>query len=74
MSIKSLLTALLFASATTIMAQATAYAGGDGSKENPYLISNADELAKLAQDVNTIPNFSRGCYFLLTNDIVINLK
>ena len=72
MSFKSLLTALFLASATTIMAQATAYAGGDGSKEHPYLISNADELAKLAQDVNTIPNFSRGCYFLLTNNIVIN--
>lgn len=72
MSFKSLLTALFLASATTVMAQATAYAGGDGSKETPYLISNADELAKLAQDVNTIPNFSRGCYFLLTNDIVIN--
>ena len=72
MYFKSLLTALFFASATTIMAQSATYAGGDGSKENPYLISNADELAKLAQDVNTISNFSRGCYFLLTNDIVIN--
>lgn len=56
----------------SIMAQATSYAGGDGSKENPYLISNAAELAKLAQDVNTTANFSRGLFFKLTKDIVIN--
>lgn len=54
------------------LAQSASYAGGDGSKENPYLISNADELAKLAQDVNHGTNFSRGLYFRLTRDIVIN--
>ena len=56
----------------TLQAQADGYAGGDGTRENPYLISNADQLAKLANDVNTIPNFSRGRYFRLTQDIVVN--
>ena len=60
------------ASAVSVKAQATQYAGGDGTKENPFLISNADELAKLAQDVNTVANFSRGRYFKLTQDIVLN--
>ena len=55
-----------------VWAQVASYAGGDGTKENPFLISNADELAKLANDVNTEANFSRGRYFKLTQDIVIN--
>ncbi len=54
------------------LADANGYAGGDGTRENPYLISNAEQLARLANDVNTIPNFSRGRYFKLTHDIVIN--
>ena len=53
-------------------AQTDGYAGGDGTRENPYLISNAGELAKLANDVNIVANFSRGRYFKLTQDIVIN--
>lgn len=70
---KKLLIALcLMASTLTAMAQAAQYAGGDGTRENPFLISNADELAKLAQDVNTEANFSRGRYFKLTQDITIN--
>lgn len=51
---------------------ASAYAGGDGSKANPYQISNANELAKLAEDVKAGNNWSRGKYFVLTADIVIN--
>ena len=31
---------------------ATAFAGGDGSANNPYQISNGAELAYLAQEVN----------------------
>ena len=62
----------LLTMALTTKAQSAAYAGGDGTRENPFLISNAEELAKLAQDVNTTANFSRGLYFKLTNDIVIN--
>lgn len=71
--IKNLIfTLCLTATALSVKAQATQYAGGDGTKENPFLISNANELAKLAQDVNTEANFSRGRYFKLTQDIVIN--
>ena len=55
-----------------VSAQTNHYSGGDGTKENPYLIGTADELANLANDVATIPDFSRGRYFKLTNDIVVN--
>ena len=51
---------------------ATSYAGGDGTKENPFLISNGAELAKLANDVNSEKDFSLGRYFRLTQDIVMN--
>ncbi|MBQ3632390.1 MAG: hypothetical protein II949_14345 [Prevotella sp.] len=48
------------------------YAGGDGTKESPFLISNAAELAKLAHDVNSERDFSLGRYFRLTQDIMFN--
>lgn len=47
------------------------YAGGSGTKNDPYLISNDRELAKLARDVNN-GNTSQaflGKYFKLTADI-----
>lgn len=47
---------------------ADSYEAGDGSKENPYLISNDMQLAKLAHDVNNGKSFS-GKYFKLTKDI-----
>lgn len=50
---------------------ATNYAGGTGTKDDPYQISNDLELAKLAYDVNngsTGAKFS-GTYFVLTKDI-----
>ena len=47
---------------------ADSYEAGDGSKENPYLISNDMQLAKLAHDVNNGKTFS-GKYFMLTKDI-----
>ena len=50
---------------------ATAFAGGSGTADDPYLISNGAQLAKLAQDVNNGNNYSRK-YFKLTNDIVLN--
>lgn len=59
-------------SAQTYVSAAASYAGGDGTKENPYQIATAEELAKLAQDVNAGNNWSRGKYFVLTADIVIN--
>ena len=70
---RQLLTAICFVIGTiSALAQANSYAGGDGTKEKPFLISNASELAKLANDVNTVANFSRGRYFKLTQDIIIN--
>lgn len=47
---------------------ADSYAGGDGSKTNPYEIATAKQLAKLARDVNNGNTF-RGKYFKLTADI-----
>ena len=50
---------------------AETYAGGSGTKEDPYIISSDLELAKLANDVNTgskMPMKS-GEYFKLTKDI-----
>ena len=50
---------------------ANSYAGGDGSKTNPYKIATAEQLAKLARDVNN-GNTSQaflGKYFKLTADI-----
>lgn len=50
---------------------ADSYARGDGSKTNPYEIATAEQLAKLARDVNN-GNTSQaflGKYFKLTADI-----
>lgn len=50
---------------------ANSYAGGDGSKTNPYEIARAEQLAKLASDVNNgnTPQAFLGKYFKLTADI-----
>lgn len=50
---------------------ADSYAGGDGSKTNPYEIATAEQLAKLARDVNNgnTPQAFLGKYFKLTADI-----
>lgn len=50
---------------------ADSYAGGDGSKTNPYEIATAEQLAKLARDVNNgnTPQAFLGKYFKLTQDI-----
>lgn len=47
---------------------AKAYAGGTGTKEDPYQISNALELARLAYQVNSGVS-TRGVYYKLTNNI-----
>ncbi|MDO4544033.1 MAG: InlB B-repeat-containing protein [Clostridia bacterium] len=51
---------------------ATGYAGGDGSKDSPYLIANGAQLAYLAQQTNSSLTYSTGKYFKLTADIVLN--
>lgn len=52
---------------------ATSYAGGKGTASDPYQISNAAQLRKLADDVeNAGHNAFQSRYFKLTADIVIN--
>ena len=50
---------------------ATGFAGGDGSQATPYLISNGEQLAYLAQQVNSGTTYS-GKYFKQTADITLN--
>ena len=47
---------------------AVSFAGGDGTRENPYQISTAAQLAKLAKDVNTGIDY-RNQYFKLMDNI-----
>ena len=46
---------------------ADSFAGGSGSKDDPYLIATAEQLAKLAKDVNGGETYA-GQYFKLTAD------
>lgn len=48
---------------------ATNFAGGDGTEENPYQISNAGELAYLANLVNTQTEIPEYKYYKLTDNI-----
>lgn len=49
---------------------AISFAGGDGTQNNPYQISNAAELALLAQKVNTQgSSFDTPVYYKLTDNI-----
>ncbi len=50
---------------------AESFGGGSGTYENPYQISNGEQLAKLASDVNSGIDFE-GVYFELTSDILLN--
>lgn len=51
---------------------ATKFAGGTGGKTNPWQISNLAELKYLQQENAKTDNFSKGKYFKLTSDIIIN--
>jgi len=48
------------------------FAGGDGSKENPYQIASAEQLAKLSNDVSKLGIEYAEQYFVLTQNIAIN--
>lgn len=48
---------------------ATAFAGGSGTKADPYQIATAEQLALLAKDVNGGSTTHSGEYFILTADI-----
>ena len=50
---------------------ASSFAFGDGSRNNPYLISNGEELAYLASQVNNGQAYS-GRYFKLVSNINLN--
>ena len=47
---------------------ATAFAGGNGTEEDPYLITDGAQLAKIAKDVGN-RNVYENAYFRLENDI-----
>lgn len=53
---------------------AEAFAGGTGTKDNPYQISNGAELAYLAQQVNSEKIDSEDTFITLTNNIDLNNK
>ena len=50
---------------------AEAYAGGDGTPENPYQIATAEQLALLAQETNETAGGNANCY-VLTADLCMN--
>ena len=52
---------------------AEAYAGGNGSKENPYQIVNGEQLALLASQVKAGNTYQNTC-FVLINDVNLNSK
>ena len=51
---------------------ASSFAGGSGTKDDPYLISNGAELAYLSNLTNSNEYATRSYYFLLTQDIYLN--
>lgn len=51
---------------------ATSFDGGDGTEDNPYLISSASQLAYLAQIVNGNGLSTKDKYYKLTKDIYLN--
>jgi len=51
---------------------ASEYAGGSGTEDDPYLISSCEEFAFFANNVRDIEGYSKGKFFLLTNDLVFN--
>lgn len=55
-----------------LMTPASAFAGGDGSKESPYEISTAEELYRMASVINGTEIGVDKSYYILMADIVIN--
>ena len=52
---------------------AVAFTQGSGTKEDPWRIENAEQLAYLAQQVNNGTNY-RGKHFLLVSDLDLSVK
>lgn len=63
----ALVTASMFA-VNIVHAESDSLFVGDGTKANPYLISNASDMLKLADSVNGGNSYEK-CYFTFTNDI-----
>ncbi len=57
----------LFLAIGTTTAQT--YSGGNGTENDPYLISSKADMEKLAMAVSLNASYSMGKYFLLTRDI-----
>jgi len=51
---------------------ADSYSSGNGTIDNPYVISDGSELAFLATQLSTSTNNYENKYFILGNDIVLN--
>ena len=52
-------------------AQSTTFSGGNGTKENPYQIATANDLALLSKNVANGTTYLNK-YFIMTNDIYLN--
>ncbi len=51
---------------------ASSYAGGDGTKENPYLINTAEQLYKMVSEHCVEADPEVGAYYELISDILLN--
>jgi len=56
---------------TEKIAPASSFAGGDGSENNPYKISNAEELVLFADTVNADSD-GKSAFYEITDDIYLN--
>lgn len=63
----------VWAGAEFVIPSKVSYAGGSGSVQDPYLVSNGDQLYKMVYEQGRT-NFGNGsaAYFELTNDIYLN--
>lgn len=68
----SFLPAYMMASGWDGQTIASSFAGGDGTEESPYLISTAEQLAKLAADLQADPTCTKGVFYKMTTDITFN--
>lgn len=53
-------------------AAASSFDSGNGTEEEPYIISNGGQLAYLANLINSGNSYYSGCYYQLDCDIVLN--
>lgn len=51
---------------------AKTYAGGSGTKADPYQIENGQQLQKLAREVRNGTHATRGKYYVVTSDFYVN--